>query len=633
MLRKLSLLLLLGVPAFAQIQGNYSGNCDQGGNLVNTVSINSVTTVRQTFPGCTVQVNITGGVTATVNTVGTAVTWMSGTLFNGNGDWNTLPVIINSVPYVISTCASNVSCTLTSSAGTQTGVSFVMATAPAPIFSTQAGAVKPNPFTADASTGIFNFYAGTPLFNVVLSGGLSPNNIPSPFTIFSQQAPNPYNLVNPLVDISFQKAGYTFAQTCAFASAQRTTLVLTTPWLAVPSQTVSCPTSFTGVNGILQPGSSQVVSFSKFPECPGVQQCFDVSSGGAGSILSTGPTPYMRPEWFGATAQLVSGSLNGGVINSLALTAAQRALPVWPITNPQGLTMNMGTIKVANNGINSAYPLSSTFFLSPFTCLEGEDNATAYFVQDRVSFTGTYLFDTINYNGTGQTYNNNFNQCFKNLQIAVTNPTATSTIGGINWGSSLRSHLVDVRVSTSGIAFNVGQTDGATIDSAEADIFSVAGQSRLSGQCLVITNGNSVQFNNVMRNFKCVYAGAFGSPPLSGGFMPSFGDYMAHIGDGVQGWTLDGGNFENVVSGFYIGVGAHDIIIQNIQESQDCATSCAVQMGCANLIEPNSYNIHLSLTVANFKFAGCLGHLWQASTAYTTGQVFIIDALRARRSR
>lgn len=58
----------------------------------------------------------------TVDTNGTAVTWVSGTLFNTG--WASTAVNIAGTSYTISSCASTTACTLTGSAGVQAGVSY-----------------------------------------------------------------------------------------------------------------------------------------------------------------------------------------------------------------------------------------------------------------------------------------------------------------------------------------------------------------------------------------------------------------------------------------------------------------------------------------------------------------------------
>jgi hypothetical protein len=58
----------------------------------------------------------------TINTVGTAVTWVSGTKFTGA--LNGAPIWINSVLFFVSAVTSTTTLTLTATAGTQTGVSY-----------------------------------------------------------------------------------------------------------------------------------------------------------------------------------------------------------------------------------------------------------------------------------------------------------------------------------------------------------------------------------------------------------------------------------------------------------------------------------------------------------------------------
>ena len=151
-------------------RGRASGYCQQGGQTIQVLGyVSSTATPVQasyTGSGCNVLVlysNGTGtsptGPSGTVSTNGTTVTWLSGNLFNANGQWAGLAITINSVAYAISSCASAVSCTLTSSAGTQTSVAYSMSAAtPAAIFSDNAGTAKSNPFTV-SSTGYWFYYA------------------------------------------------------------------------------------------------------------------------------------------------------------------------------------------------------------------------------------------------------------------------------------------------------------------------------------------------------------------------------------------------------------------------------------------------------------------------------------------
>jgi len=60
----------------------------------------------------------------TVNTSGATVTFVSGCTFVSGSSWNGRPIIINGVTYIISSVTNSTHLTLTSSAGTQTNVSF-----------------------------------------------------------------------------------------------------------------------------------------------------------------------------------------------------------------------------------------------------------------------------------------------------------------------------------------------------------------------------------------------------------------------------------------------------------------------------------------------------------------------------
>ena len=429
--------------------------------------------------------------------------------------------------------------------------------------------------------------------------------------------------------------GKTLPQLCTGAGSLP--LAITQRWNALTTQTIPCLTI--GAGGMIQPATSQVVTFSKFPNCPGTEQCFDVSLGGAGSILfpQTGPSLHSQVEWFGAVPQNTSGPLNGGAVNVLAFNAAQLALPHWPICAGGGsppcgtnLTITTGQIKVGNTGINYAYPLNSTIHVSPFTTLSGDDVGAAYIVADRSGFTGSYLIDTINYNGAGQTYDVNFYTAIRNFNISTINSTATARIGGIDFGASLNSRLENNYLNVGGApCLKINQDDGIIVQNNTCNVFPMAGDTTITGQCIVINQGNNIQYNNSILDSKCAYAGAYGSPPLEPGFLPSSDKYAFEIGSGVQGLTVTKVNFENFSTMFSIGIGSHDIFISNVNGYVDCLNismpNCTVRNYCANLVEPNTWNIHLEGTAWGWKYAVCIGHHWPASTTYDTNQNFIID--------
>jgi hypothetical protein len=70
------------------------------------------------------------GATGTVNVSGTTVTWVSGNEFITGTAWNDGAIEINGTRYFVASVTSATSLTLTSSAGTQTGVSYSVGEAP-----------------------------------------------------------------------------------------------------------------------------------------------------------------------------------------------------------------------------------------------------------------------------------------------------------------------------------------------------------------------------------------------------------------------------------------------------------------------------------------------------------------------
>ncbi len=188
-MRNLKQILLLAffLPILTFARGALSGYCTQGGQTVTVGAATSSTKVMQSYPQCSVTIYNTGGPSGTVTTSTTAVTWVSGTPFNANGQWSGLAITINSVSYTISSCSSATACTLTGSAGTQSSpVAYSLATtAPAAIF-TSNGSARANPFTASLQ-GFWQFYADNGAYDVKMSGG----GIPVPFTWGAQGVIDP----------------------------------------------------------------------------------------------------------------------------------------------------------------------------------------------------------------------------------------------------------------------------------------------------------------------------------------------------------------------------------------------------------------------------------------------------------
>jgi hypothetical protein len=67
---------------------------------------------------------VLNGVVGTVNTSGTAVTWVSGQQFPTDGSWTNTLIAIGTALFTVSTVNSSTTLTLTASAGTQTGVNY-----------------------------------------------------------------------------------------------------------------------------------------------------------------------------------------------------------------------------------------------------------------------------------------------------------------------------------------------------------------------------------------------------------------------------------------------------------------------------------------------------------------------------
>ena len=165
--RALALLCCAASSAFAvgpfQV---YHGFCQQGATKIATAGMSSTNVAMGSFPLCTVTVYLNGGAVGTVNTNGTAVSWVSGTPF---GSWNGQSITINSVIYTINTVTSSTSLSLMTTAGVQNGVAYAKSPALAVLYSDSSGSLTSNPITADAN-GYFSFYAINGRYNIQRSG-------------------------------------------------------------------------------------------------------------------------------------------------------------------------------------------------------------------------------------------------------------------------------------------------------------------------------------------------------------------------------------------------------------------------------------------------------------------------------
>src|SRR5665213_2017197 len=326
-----TLVAVASVPC-AYGRGRASGYCQQGGQTVQVLGYqSSATTPVQggyTGSGCNVLVLYSngGGTTATgpsgiINTSssGNTITWLSGNVFNANGQWSGLTITIASVPYTISSCSNVTTCTLTSSPGNQTSVAYSMSAAtPAAIFADNAGTAKSNPF-AVSSTGYWFYYADNGSYANQYSG----TAISSTYTNAALPLSDPSNLPNVIRWNA--TLGTTFAQQCAAATAAPNTAIVIDTVAPVPAGfTASCPViMYPG--GLIQPANGQTVKITGSFSSPD-SKTLDTSIAGSGSIVF-GSTSLVNEqvvphaEWFGASPSATAAA------NTLALQSAAYAFP------------------------------------------------------------------------------------------------------------------------------------------------------------------------------------------------------------------------------------------------------------------------------------------------------------------
>ncbi len=288
------LLILFCLPALSFARGSLSGYCTQGGAKVFQNGVPSTTQVMQSYPQCSITVYYTGGPSGTVTTSGTAVTWVTGTLFNGNGQWSGQTITINSVTYTISSCASTTACTLGSSAGTQaTPVAYSMAsTTPAAIY-TSTGTAQTNPFVSSLQ-GYWQFYGDNGQYDIKLSGG----GIPAPFTWGAQDLIDPLSLPNTQSDLVCKTAGCVVTL-CSTAAALHQTLLMSRMW----DFNGTCAANiYAYTGGGFAPASGHTTTLTGSFDGD-LTQHFDLSGGG--TVTLSAATGTRRPEWWGAKADFV----------------------------------------------------------------------------------------------------------------------------------------------------------------------------------------------------------------------------------------------------------------------------------------------------------------------------------------
>jgi hypothetical protein len=108
-------------------QGAFPNASTDPGNVNPPIVFEAPPRLRGTDPHQEVWVALSGAAyEGTCNTNGTAVEWASGSVFPQGGGWPGAPIIINGVAYTIQSVTDSDDLVLTTSAGTQTGVSFII---------------------------------------------------------------------------------------------------------------------------------------------------------------------------------------------------------------------------------------------------------------------------------------------------------------------------------------------------------------------------------------------------------------------------------------------------------------------------------------------------------------------------
>lgn len=262
------------------------------------------------------QVNFcTGSGIGAVSTAGTVVTLLSGPSFAGASG----PIQISGITYQIQTVVSSSILVLATSAGTQASATYssLAGCLANPITTyTNAGAGTPCPTTAQLTPQLGgaclltsddqgNFGAWMLPFSGyyylrVPATACSGNNCttgPYPITVgASSGCP-----LGATCDANYA----TLALGCTAAGSG--TLYVTRAWNNTPTQSLSCGIVNLG-NGKIQAAAGSVVTFGGTVSCASYQQCFDMSSNSAASIVFIKPPDNINPVQFGADLLGVSNS-------------------------------------------------------------------------------------------------------------------------------------------------------------------------------------------------------------------------------------------------------------------------------------------------------------------------------------
>lgn len=352
-----SLVALCAAPA-AFARARASGYCQQGGQTIQVLGyVSSTATPVQasyTGTGCNVLVlysnNNSGtstGPSGLVTTSGTAVTWAgSGNPFNANGQWSGLGITINGTGYTISSCSSSTACTITSSAGTQaTPVSYSMATsAPAAVFSDNAGTIKSNPFSV-SSTGYWFYYADNGSYANQYSGTAIAVTFTNPALPLIDPASVPY-----LPPVYLPSTGV-FGTDCTNAAALNKTVIISSVENVLSAGPFACNIAFFP-GGLLRIAASTNASFTGiWTAQPGQQTIDATTNSGATATFAPGSISVLPLAWLGITTGASSGGLPD---NTAALVAAdlivQNSQGAFPIQFPGGIVAVNSHIILPNDG-------------------------------------------------------------------------------------------------------------------------------------------------------------------------------------------------------------------------------------------------------------------------------------------
>lgn len=280
-------------------------------------------------------------------------------------------------------------------------------TTPATLFSNASGTPLGNPFTANATTGQWLFYASTSsLYDVVLTGGTAPNTYPAPVTLTGLQPGGggggggsgcvPSGGTNELLK-------NTGSGTCGASSItdNGTTVVGTEPATFPAVNTVinagsslsaaitACGSASTTIqitqtiavgsgitvpaNCTLQPDSAGLLTGTSIiingPIVASKHQIF-----GAGLAVTLGPITTEVPiEWFGGKAD-ATGSVGVGTDNLAPFNAAAAALSAGSITFTSGGYRFSGAVTITKTntylvGVTTGYPATAASIAAKSTNL------------------------------------------------------------------------------------------------------------------------------------------------------------------------------------------------------------------------------------------------------------------------